>query len=174
MLVLNLCCTHEHVFEGWFASAADFESQQARSLVACPICGSSEVRRLPSAPRLNVSHLRHEGPGSERRTGGSSASSPPPADAAMSPTSADPDTTAAAAALARVQGQVMQALRHMVSQSENVGPRFAEEARRIHYGDAEARSIRGQASRADTEALAEEGIAVLPLPDLPGLKETLQ
>lgn len=92
----------------------------------------------------------------------------------MSTPSTDPDATAAAAALSRVQGQVMQALRHMVSQSENVGPRFAEEARRIHYGEAEARSIRGQASRADTEALAEEGIAVLPLPDLPGLKETLQ
>ncbi len=92
----------------------------------------------------------------------------------MSTTSTDPDATAAAAALSRVQGQVMQALRHMVSQSENVGPRFAEEARRIHYGEAEARSIRGQASRADTEALVDEGIAVLPLPDLPGLKETLQ
>lgn len=176
MLVLNLCCSLDHGFEGWFASAADFESQQARDLVSCPMCGSNEVRRLPSAPRLNVSHLRRGASGAERADTASPAAIAARSEPSSISSASEVDSSASSAAesLARVQAQMMQALRAMVSQSENVGSRFAEEARRIHYGEAEPRSIRGQASRADTEALVEEGIAVLPLPDVPGLKEPLQ
>jgi len=76
--------------------------------------------------------------------------------------------------MAALQVQVLQAVRKMAAECENVGARFADEARRIHYGEVAPRSIRGQASHAESEALLEEGIAVLPLPDLPGLKETLQ
>lgn len=129
MLVLNLGCSLEHRFEGWFGSADDFESQLARSLVECPTCGSAEVRRLPNATRLNVAHPRGEKP----------------------PLPAEPNP-------------VLKALQAVLAKTEDVGERFAEEARRIHYGEAEERGIRGQASQQETEALAEEGIPVLALP----------
>ena len=146
MLVLNLACGHDHRFEGWFGSAADFESQQQRTLVACPICSSTEVRRLPSAPRLNIAHPRGD-----------------KEPAAAKP--ADPDDK---------QRQLLQALHQVLAKTEDVGERFAEEARRSHYGETEQRGIRGQASRAETEALAEEGIAVMALPLSPAFKGPLQ
>jgi hypothetical protein len=178
MLVLNLSCACDHGFEAWFGSASAFESQQASGLIACPVCGNAEVRRLPSAPRLNVSHLRRDrgaGTSAPRQATELALRDRPLADQAdqdrsHSDAEARPDPTSAQQAL---QAQMLQALRQLASKSENVGPRFAEEARRIHYGEAEARSIRGQASRAESEALLEEGIAVLPLPDIPGLNDPL-
>ncbi|MEJ6002334.1 DUF1178 family protein [Paucibacter soli] len=137
MLVLNLACEHGHSFEAWFGSAADYESQQQRQLVSCPICGSQDISRMPSAPRLNVSHLR-----------------------------AEPAALKTAQALA--------AVRQLIANTEDVGERFAEEARRIHYGEAEERGIRGRASAEQTRELVEEGIAVLPLPMADALKGTLQ
>ncbi|MCV2420543.1 DUF1178 family protein [Paucibacter sp. DJ2R-2] len=179
MLVLNLSCACDHGFEAWFGSSSDFESQQASGLIACPVCGNAQIRRLPSAPRLNLSHLRRDSGAA------ASAALSPPHEAALRDrpladqadedrnhrmAEAKPDPTSAQMAM---QAQMYQALRQMASKSENVGPRFAEEARRIHYGEAEARSIRGQASHAESEALLEEGIAVLPLPDIPGLNDPL-
>lgn len=141
MLVLNLGCDKGHRFEGWFGSADDFESQQDRGLVSCPVCSSSRVQRLPSAPRLNVSRQRE------------------PA-AAATATRPDPQQTA------------LQLVRQMLAKTEDVGERFAEEARRIHYGEAEERGIRGRASREDALALVEEGIEIIALPE--PLKGTLQ
>ena len=129
MLVLNLSCAFDHGFEGWFGSADDFESQCGRGLVSCPVCANVEIKRMPSAPRLNV------------RT------SEPPAAAGL-------------------QARVMQAVRQLVSQSEDVGARFAEEARRIHHGQVQERAIRGQASAEETRELLDEGIPVIPLPAL--------
>jgi len=128
MLVLNLACALDHGFEGWFGSADDFESQRERGLVSCPICANVEIKRMPSAPRLNVR-----------------ASAEPSAPAGL-------------------QAQVMQAVQQIISQTEDVGPRFAEEARRIHHGEAQERAIRGQASAEETRDLLDEGIPVLPLP----------
>lgn len=150
MLVLNLGCAADHRFEGWFASADDFASQQQRGLVSCPVCGSHEVQRLPSAPRLNVSHLR----------------------GAVPAASGQPATTVAAAAAPDQQQAALRAVRQMLASSEDVGERFAEEARRIHYGEARERGIRGRASVADAQALADEGIAVMAVPE--ALKEPLQ
>lgn len=135
MLVLNLQCEDGHGFEGWFGSAEDFEGQQLRGLLSCPVCGHANVQRLPSAPRLNVKVAKAE----------ASAASPPER-------------------LRQIQAEVLSALRRVAAQSEDVGERFAEEARRIHYGEAEERGIRGQASGEQIVELAEEGIAVLPLP----------
>jgi hypothetical protein len=150
MLVLNLCCRHDHRFEGWFASADDFESQLSRGLLLCPNCGDEQVRRLPTAARLNIS--------------GKSAKQ----DAEPNPvTAAEVDDLPR-----QLQRAALQAVRQALSRSEDVGERFAEEARRIHYGEAEERSIRGRASRDETLALADEGIEVLALPD--GLGKTLQ
>ena len=143
MKVLDLQCPHDHRFEGWFASADDFESQLSRKLVACPICGATEVSRLPSAPRLNLS-------------GATSASKDKAAD------------------VGELQAHVMRALREVLEKTENVGDRFAEEARRIHYNETPARSIRGVTTPEDARALIEEGIDVMPLPVPAALKEPLQ
>jgi hypothetical protein len=147
MKVLDLQCPHDHRFEGWFASANDFESQLSRKLVACPMCGATEVSRLPSAPRLNLS-----GATSAKKTAAGSAS----------------------ADIGDMQAQVMRALREVLEKTENVGDRFAEEARRIHYNEAPARSIRGVTTPEDARALVEEGIDVMPLPVPAALKEPLQ
>jgi hypothetical protein len=144
MLVLNLCCGHEHSFEGWFGSAADFESQLERGLVACPICADAQIKRLPTAPRLNVAHLRAE-------------SAP-----STSPIKATPPV-AASAALSEQQRQMLKAVAQLIADTDDVGERFAEEARRIHYGETKAHGIRGQATTAEVADLVEEGIAVLPL-----------
>jgi hypothetical protein len=138
MKVLNLRCGQQHAYEGWFASEEDFLSQQERSLVACPLCGDTGTVRLPSAPRLKVS--RHATP---------------------------TEPAASASREVTLQSQWLRALRQVMNNTEDVGERFPEEARRIHYGEVEERGIRGRASAEDAEALREEGIEVmaLPIPD---------
>lgn len=139
MKVLNLRCDHDHAFEGWFASETDFQDQAARGVVACPLCGNPQVHRLPSAPRLNLSGAREP--------------------AAVTPPPADPPSDQA-----RRQAQWLQAVTQVLQNTEDVGERFPEEARRIHYGEAPERGIRGQASAEERAELAEEGIDVVPLP----------
>lgn len=141
MKVLDLQCPHGHRFEGWFASTDDFESQQSRKLVECPMCGANEVNRLPSAPRLNLS-------------GATDMKVP--------------------AGAGEMQARVMRALREVLEKTENVGDRFAEEARRIHYNEAPARNIRGVTTPEVAKALVEEGIEVMSLPVPAALKEPLQ
>lgn len=150
MKVLNLRCAHDHRFEGWFASAADYESQCASGMVACPLCDDKTISRLPSAPRLNVSKLRH----AEAREPASSAQSGEPG---------EPGGPATTGAQVRMQAQWLRAVRQVLNSTEDVGDRFPEEARRIHYGEAQERGIRGRASREDAEALRDEGIEVTAL-----------
>jgi hypothetical protein len=139
MKVFNLRCGQQHTYEGWFASEDDFVAQQERGIVACPLCGDTQTVRMPNAARLKVSRDR--------------ASSPEPARA---------ETTEMT-----LQSQWLRAMRHVLSTTEDVGERFPEEARRIHYGEVEERGIRGRASKEDADALREEGIEVmaLPIPD---------
>lgn len=155
MKVLDLQCSQGHAFEGWFASEEDFQAQLERDLVACPMCSDKALVKLPSAPRLNL-----RGGAAPERAVATSA----------------PQATEAVAALPQqaLQAAWMQIVRRVLAQTEDVGERFAEEARRIHYGEAEERGIRGQATRAQTEALQEEGIAVMPLPLPDGLEGPLQ
>ena len=145
MKVLNLHCSQSHAFEGWFASEDDFQGQLARGLVECPLCGDAGVHKMPAAPRLNLG-----------------AAKPQQREEVMS----TPD--------AALQAEWLKMLRHVMAQTEDVGERFAEEARSIHYGDSEQRGIRGQATAQETRALLEEGIGVLPLPIPKALKEPLQ
>jgi hypothetical protein len=147
MKVLNLRCARDHRFEGWFASDDDFLSQGERGLVACPLCDDKAIVRLPSAPRLNVSTRRGD------------ASKPPPA---------------AEIAMARAQGRWLRAVRDMLDNTEDVGDRFPEEARRIHYGETEGRGIRGRASAEDADALRDEGIEVVAVVVPEPLKGPLQ
>jgi hypothetical protein len=152
MKVLNLQCSHAHAFEGWFASEDDFQGQLARGLVECPLCGDAQVTKMPSAPRLNL---------------GAEAPKPP-----QQPK--QPKQEVATASDPQLQAAWMELVKQVLANTEDVGERFAEEARRIHYGETEERGIRGQASKEETEALLEEGIAVLPLPMPKGLKGPLQ
>ena len=146
MKVLDLRCGAGHVFEGWFASEDDYGSQRERGLLDCPVCGSAEVLRLPSAPRLNLSGARVPEPARAH------ASEPAPAPAS--------ETTVHGNAAQRFVEAVAELLRN----TQDVGPRFAEEARRIHYGESEAKAIRGQATPEERESLADEGIEVFTLP----------
>jgi hypothetical protein len=143
MKVLNLQCSHHHSFEGWFASEDDFQGQLSRGLVECPLCGDNGISKMLSAPRLNLGAAQPE---------------------ARQEVVSMPD--------ASLQAAWLKMVRYVMANTDDVGERFAEEARRIHYGETEERSIRGQASREETEALLEEGIGVLPLPIPKALKET--
>ena len=140
--VFDLECEHHHIFEGWFGSHEDYDAQQARGLVTCPVCGSAHITKRLSAPRLNVSHLHA------------------PATAPAVPAGASD-----AEKMAAVQAIVMKQVRALLRNTENVGPRFAEEARRIHEGDADDRPIRGTATPEERESLAEDGIDVMAVPD---------
>ncbi|MEI8326564.1 MAG: DUF1178 family protein [Betaproteobacteria bacterium] len=146
MKVLDLQCHAQHRFEGWFASEGEFARQLEGGLLACPLCGSTSVGKRLSAPHLSL--------GSSR-----------------TPPSESLEPVVAPGGDAALQARWISALRQLVDNTEDVGEKFTDEARRIHYGEAEERGIRGQASAEQTRDLIEEGIQVLALPA--ALKEPL-
>ena len=139
MIIFDLKCAPQgHVFEGWFGSSADYEAQQGRSLVSCPVCGSGEVGKAVMAPAVSPKGNSSAGP--------------------RDLFSGDPESVKRMlAALATEQKRIL-------AQSEHVGERFADEARAIHLGDADARAIHGRATREQAESLLDDGILVAPLP----------
>ena len=145
MVVYDLVCERDHAFEGWFDSLPGFEAQQLSGAVACPMCASTTIVRRPTAPRLNVS--KHSAP--ERGT------------VAMSPTMTP-------------EAMWRKMMTYLRTHTEDVGASFPEEARKIYYGEAEARSIRGNASKQEVAELNDEGIDVLPLPHFPIVPDKLQ
>lgn len=176
MKVLNLRCSTHHSFEGWFGSEADFQNQLNRGLIECPLCADKRIQKMPSAPRLNFGAqktLDSVAPATDGQN-------KPPASTAFAPLKIGiaPDYQAepsgSDATSPAVQAGFLMAIRQLAANTEDVGQRFADEARRMHYGEADARSIRGQASVREVVDLLEEGIEVMPLPMLPVLKETLQ
>lgn len=144
MIRFRLTCRAGHAFDSWFASGAAYDSLAAAGALSCAVCGSTQVAKAIMAPALSSGSRDVE------------PAAPPPAPAAAPiETPALPEKVAAAL-------QVLRA--HVETHFDNVGPRFAEEARRIHYGEAAPRGITGQAKPAEIEALADEGIEALPLP----------
>lgn len=139
---MDLCCERDHRFEGWFASTDAFDNQCASGLVSCPVCGTGKIQRLPSAPYV--------------QTRSAARQLPVPANNSTSATEA-PLPAAAVEMLKSV-------LREAARKAEDVGERFPDEARRMHYGETETRSIRGAASRDELGELIDEGIMVLPVP----------
>jgi hypothetical protein len=138
VIIFDLRCAPQgHVFEAWFGSSADYEAQKGRGLVSCPLCGSVEIAKAPMAPAVAA------------KANGRSA------DPGLF-SGAPAEVKAMLAAAAAVQ-------KKMLAQSEGVGDRFADEARAIHLGEAEARAIHGRATRAQAQSLAEEGVPVAPL-----------
>jgi len=150
MKVLDLECSKLHLFEGWFASEEDFRSQCLRGLVQCPVCTDPTVVKKLSAPRLNLSGARE--PRVPKHEHAGSAAIP----SATSPAPIGEVKTALAAAW-------MAVARHVVANTTDVGNQFAEEARKMHYGEAEVRNIRGQTTPEQALELVEEGIEVMPL-----------
>jgi hypothetical protein len=146
MKVLNLRCASGHVFEGWFASEDDFMGQNGRAQIECPLCADRVITRMPAAPRLNLSGAKAP----------EKASTP-----AQAPALAPSATPTADADMQTVW---LSAVRKLMAQTEDVGTRFAEEARRIHYGESPHRGIRGHATPEQREALQEEGIETVAIP----------
>ena len=144
MIRFALLCANDHAFEGWFRDGATFERQAVEAVISCPECGDTHVRKALMAPAV-------------RRSGAREPSLPAPA--------ATPPHVRAATMLALLR----KVRAHVEANFENVGERFPEEARRIHYGEAEEREIFGRATPEEAKALHEEGIAVRPLPELPKL-----
>ncbi len=161
MKVLDLRCDKGHGFEGWFGSDEDFMSQNGRGLIECPMCADKLITRLPSAPRLNLSGAR-AAPSPAASAAASAADLAPAATAAKPPAAPD------------LQAAWLAGVRHLMANTEDVGPRFAEEARRIHYGETPQRGIRGQATPDERSALQDEGIETLALPVPRGLDGPLQ
>lgn len=145
MIVFDLLCERGHAFEGWFDSTDAFDGQKARGLVTCPACESPAVTRVPSA-KVSVSR------GTPRPTSGAKA-----------PATGAPATGELAAGL---PPELLAKLREIVRATEDVGPRFPEEARRIHYQEIPRRSIRGQATPEQAAALIDEGVEFAPLPPI--------
>jgi len=153
MKVLDLRCAQDHRFEGWFASEEDAQSQISRDLVQCPVCGDHAVSRLPSAPRLNLSGATAKPAPAQGRDG-------------------EPGKAEARQMMQALQAHYLKAVRQVLAQTEDVGDRFVEEARRMHYEEAPERGIRGSATAEDVQALAEEGIDTFPLIVPDALKQT--
>lgn len=168
MKVLNLRCANGHGFEGWFSSEDDYLQQNGGGRLQCPLCGDGVVTRLPSAPRLNLSGARASGSG---QPASAKVQVPVPVLAAV-------PTTAAGAAEPTVPDDVqaswLQAVRDLMARTEDVGSNFAEEARRIHYGEVPTRGIRGQATPDERASLLDEGIETLAIPVPVALKGPLQ
>ncbi len=161
MKVLDLQCAQGHGFEGWFGSEEDFQSQQARALVQCPLCGDATISKKLSAPRLSLS--RASAPEARERSESSDRSEQSEqALAVAGPQDAD------------MAKRWMEIGRHLMANTTDVGTRFAEEARKIHYGEAPERGIRGQTSAREARELIEEGIGVLPFALPEALKGPLQ
>lgn len=154
MKVLDLHCPAGHVFEGWFASEDDFQNQLQRQLVQCPMCGDADVTKRLSAPRLNLGAQPPRTP----QLSQTAAAAAPAVPAVMPEISAE-----ARAHFQSMQAAWMQWSRKVAENTEDVGQKFAEEARRIHYGETEERAIRGQTSPKEAVELLEEGIGVMPL-----------
>jgi hypothetical protein len=137
MIIFDLrCAPAGHVFEAWFGSSQDYEDQRGRGLVSCPICGAGDVDKAPMAPAVPK-----KGSG----------------DGAPDLYSSDVET------VKQMLGALAAMQRKLVEQSDWVGDRFASEARAMHLGEADARAIHGQATRADAESLLEDGIPIAPL-----------
>ncbi|WP_296716465.1 DUF1178 family protein [Erythrobacter sp.] len=147
MIVFDLACADGHRFEGWFGSSADFADQQARGLVACPHCGSAEVSKAPMAPAVPA-----KGNSRPERAPAEQAPSQQLANVPMSP-----EVKKALGALAKAQADALK-------NSTWVGDKFADETRKMHYGERDEAPIHGQASLAEAKALIDEGVPVAPLP----------
>lgn len=156
MIRYSLNCAKGHAFESWFSNSDAYDAQARRGLVECPVCGSKKVEKALMAPKLGASSKKAS---SSRRR-------------APEVTEQAPEQTPAPVAMVspveqEFRAKLKELKEHLTRNSDYVGPKFTEEARKMHYGETEHRSIYGEASPDDAKALHEEGIEFHPLPVLP-------
>ena len=158
MIRYSLICDHGHEFESWFASSAAYDKQAKRGLIDCPLCGSAKVEKAIMAPRL-------------ARKDKSTPILAPAEEAAPPPVQAPAEAPTPVAMISPQEREFRAKLKelrdHLTANADNVGKKFPEEARKMHYGEIEHRSIYGEASPRDAKELHEEGIEFHPLPVLP-------
>jgi len=159
MIHYNLRCKKGHAFESWFKNSSTYESQEKRKLVSCPVCGSTDVERAIMAPQI-VSKKGRDKPASEPLP----VPAPTPATEVIPPS---PPTPLLMAQERELRTKLKELRDHIVKNADNVGERFPNEARKMHYGDIEHRPIYGEASPDEAKALIDEGVEVMPLPTLP-------
>ncbi len=155
MIKYQLQCNEQHTFEAWFSNSTGFDNQSKAGEVVCPVCGSTDVEKALMAPAVKTrrNHDRKSQVGSESQS--------------LVHNAADKDVQALSEAAAEAVDTLRKLRRHVEENAEYVGPRFAEEARKIHFEETEKRGIWGQATSSETRELLEEGISVLPVPELP-------
>jgi len=153
MIRYALTCGNAHGFESWFADSGAYDKQVKRKLVACPMCGSTAVEKAIMAPRLATSKQRKLS--SDAAPAAAPDKSPVAPMAILSPQEQE------------LRGKLKELREHLTKNADNVGQKFSEEARKMHYGEVKHRSIYGEASPEDARQLAEEGIEFHPLPILP-------
>lgn len=158
MIHYALSCGRGHAFDGWFASSEAFDSQCNTGAVSCPVCGSADVSRALMAPAVRTR--------SAARSAAPDTAEPAPEGRAARPAHATHASISKADRQKFVEA-VRQLRSALVENGTDVGAAFPEEARRIHYGEAEPRGIYGQAAPQEARELIEEGIEILPIPTLP-------
>lgn len=159
MIRYNLVCDKGHEFESWFADSAAYDKQAKHKLVSCPVCGSAKVEKAIMAPRLSSTAKKRAAPKA------------PVEATAPTPETQAPETPAPVAMMSPQEQELRAKLKelrdHLTKNADDVGAKFPEEARKMHYGETEHRSIYGVASPEEAKDLAEEGIEFHPLPTLP-------
>lgn len=166
MKVLDLQCQQQHAFEGWFGSEEDYQSQLKRGLVECPLCGSAYISKMLSAPRINLGKTRDADSKlsqTSAQTFSGSISQPSEVTSISAKLRSEQRPSMSAEAAAVMQAAWMEVSRQVMANTEDVGNSFASEARKIYYGEADERAIRGKATSDQTMELIEEGIDVMPL-----------
>jgi len=161
MIKYALVCDKKHTFETWFANSAAYDKQVKRKLVTCPVCDSAKVEKALMAPRLTARSNKRSGKVIEHHAAAeSTVATPVPAPESSPVAMMSPQEKEFRTKLKELRD-------HLVKNSDNVGNKFPEEARKMHYGETEHRSIYGEASPEEAKELIEEGVELLPLPVLP-------
>lgn len=137
MIRFSLCCDHDHDFDGWFRDNEDFDKQKKRGLVSCPVCDSSKVEKALMAPSVQTARKR------------------------------DKVALGMNAEQKRLMGKLKELTDKMKENADYVGDKFAEEARKIHFGETDPRGIYGEASHGEVEELLDDGVEIMPLPTIP-------
>ncbi|WP_295850233.1 DUF1178 family protein [Tardiphaga sp.] len=156
MIRYNLRCDRGHGFESWFQNSSAYDSQVRRKLVSCPNCGSAKVEKAIMAPQIG------------KRGRAPIAAEPVAAASASTEVTTATSTPLMMAQEAELRAKIKELRDHVTRNADNVGEKFPDEARKMHYGDIEHRPIYGEASVDEARSLIDEGIEVSPLPMLPG------
>ncbi len=165
MIKYALVCNRKHTFETWFANSAAYDKQVKRKLVTCPVCDSAKVVKALMAPRLTARSNKRSRKVIENHAAENSAT-----ESVIAPPAPMPESSPVAMMSPQekeFRSKLKELRDHLVKNSDNVGNKFPEEARRMHYGETEHRSIYGEASPEEAKELIEEGVELLPLPVLP-------